>query len=76
MCIRDSLKVTTESMKLMVMHIQNAHENTPVTMRKRPDLKSNCETAEIAAVLYSLGQEAMAVVPVKESDIRNLGSPN
>lgn len=70
------LKVTAESMKLMVMHIQNAHETTPASMRKRPDLHRNCATAEIAAVLYSLGQEAMTVVPVKESDIRNLGSPN
>ena len=70
------LKVTAESMKLMVMHIQNAHETTPATMRKRPDIQRNCHTAEMAAVLYSLGQEAMTVVPVKESDIRNLGSPN
>jgi len=70
------LKVTPESMELMVMHAQHAHETTPAKMRKRPDLQHMVAVAEIAAALYALGQEAMTVVPVKESDIKNLGSPN
>ena len=65
------IRVTEESMALMVNRIHADFEKTPVAIRKKLARTAVEEIAEVAAAVWHLGQEVQLLAPVRAEVVKD-----